>query len=51
MALEMDIPFDVVAEIKQSDFSKLASISREEFEAGYIKRLEEFVCPVTNMKF
>tara|TARA_R110002072_G_scaffold1989_1_gene16227 strand:+ start:1349 stop:2512 length:1164 start_codon:yes stop_codon:yes gene_type:complete len=51
MALEMDIPFDVVAEIKQSDFFKLASISREEFEAGYIKRLEEFVCPVTNMKF
>ncbi|WP_412470218.1 MULTISPECIES: hypothetical protein [unclassified Halobacteriovorax] len=50
-ALEMYLPFDLVAEMKKSEFSELAKLSREEFEADYKKRLEEFICPVTNLKF
>ena len=50
-ALEQYLAFDVVAEIKKSEFSKLAQVTREEFEADYAKQLEEFTCPVTNIKF
>lgn len=49
--LEMDLPYDVVYEIKKSNFSKIAQVSREEFEANYSKRLEQFICPVTNLTF
>ena len=49
--LEMYMPYDLVADIKRSKFSELASISREEFEADYEKRLSEFVCPTTNIQF
>ena len=49
--LEEAVPYDLISEIKKSDFSKLASVSREEFEAGYVKMLDEFVCPATNIKF
>ena len=50
-ALEQYMPFDLVAEIKKSPFSTLSKISREEFEDGYKKELEEFVCPISNLKF
>ncbi|OIQ20056.1 MAG: hypothetical protein BM556_06090 [Bacteriovorax sp. MedPE-SWde] len=50
-ALEQYLPFDLVAEIKKSEFSQLAKVSREEFEADYAKRLSEFVCPETGLKF
>ncbi len=50
-ALEQYLPFDLVAEIKKSEFSQLANVSREEFEADYAKRLSEFVCPETGLKF
>ncbi len=45
------IPFDVIKEIQNSDFAKTAGLSREEFEAGYKKALEEFRCPITQLNF
>lgn len=50
-SLEQDVPFDVVHEIKKSNFSKIAEVTREEFEANYAKRLEQFICPLTSLKF
>jgi len=50
-SLAQEMPYDLVAEIKKSQFSELAKISKEEFEEGYRKGLSEFVCPVTNIKF
>ena len=50
-SLAQDIAFDVVAEIRKSSFQKIADVSREEFENDFKKKLEEFVCPVTGMKF
>ncbi len=49
--LEQYLPFDLLAEIKNSPFMELSKISREEFEADYVKKLEEFVCPITKIKF
>ncbi len=49
--LEQDIPFDIISEIKSSPFLELSKISREEFEADYARRLTDFVCPETGMKF
>lgn len=51
ISLEQSIPYDLISNIKTSDFSKLASTSREEFEDRYVKMLDEFVCPMTNIKF
>ncbi len=50
-SLEQDLPYDVVADIKNSPFSELAKISREEFEEDYRRRLSEFICPLTNIQF
>lgn len=50
-ALEEYMPFDLVIEIKKSQFSTLAEISREEFEENYKKDLEKFVCPISNLSF
>lgn len=50
-SLEADIAFDVVAEIKKSPFSRVAELSVEDFQDQYKRDLEEFVCPVTNLKF
>lgn len=49
--LEQDIPFDVVQELKSGRFGELAKIPEDEMIAHYKKKLEEFVCPVTNLKF
>ncbi len=49
--LEADLPFDLVAEIKKSPFSKIAQRSEEDFEDEFKKNLEEFVCPLTSLKF
>lgn len=49
--LVADVPFDLVREIKASPFQKIADLSQEEFEANFCKELDEFVCPMTNMKF
>jgi len=45
------LPFDLIGEIKKSDFTKHADRPRAEFEAEYVKALEEFTCPLTGMKF
>lgn len=50
-SLDEVLPYDLIAEIKKSPFSPLANISRDEFEKDYIKRLSEFVCPITNIQF
>ena len=49
--LEQNIPYDVMSELRNSRFGKLAKFSEEEMVASYKKQLEEFVCPVTGMKF
>lgn len=45
------LPFDLVSEIKKSTFLEIANITKEEFENDYKKKLEEFTCPVTGLKF
>jgi len=47
----MDLPFDLISEIKKSKFSELANITKEEFENDYAIRLENFICPETGMRF
>ena len=49
--LERDLPFNLVPEMKKTEFGNIAALSEVEFEAGYKKRLENFICPVTGMKF
>lgn len=50
-SLEADLAFDVVAEIKKSNFNKVAELPKEEFDSQFSKNLDEFVCPITNLKF
>lgn len=49
--LVMNLPFDVVQEIKKSKFYQIAMTPQEEFEKQLAFELEEFVCPVTNLRF
>jgi hypothetical protein len=49
--LEQFLAFDFMSTIKDSEFLKLSKVPRDEFEESYKKRLEEFVCPVTNIQF
>jgi hypothetical protein len=49
--LVADVAFDVMAEIKKSPFYKIAEMPKSEFDNQYKKDLEEFVCPVTGLKF
>lgn len=51
LTLEPHLPFDLVAEIKKSEFSKISELSQDEFESSYIKSLDEFTGPVSNLKF
>jgi hypothetical protein len=50
-SLVADLPYDLVAEIKKSKFSKIAELSREDFEEEFKKRLDSFECPLTGLKF
>lgn len=50
-SLEADVAFDVVAEIRKSSFNRTAELPLEEFVAEFSKNLDEFVCPVTSLKF
>lgn len=45
------VPFDLLAEIKKSSFQKIADQSEEEFILEYQQKLDQFVCPLTSMKF
>lgn len=49
--LVADVPFDLVAEIKKSNFWKVSEISREDFENDFKKKLEDFTCPLTDLRF
>ncbi len=49
--LEQDLAFDVIKEIQKSKFTEIANRDRCEFEAEYVKRLDEFVGPVTKIQF
>ena len=50
-SLEQNLSYDFIQELKTSKFGELAKVSEEEMVAQYKKRLDDFVCPVTNMKF
>jgi hypothetical protein len=50
-SLVAHIPFDVVKEIKESNFYKISNISQDDFENDYCKMLDQFVCPMTNTTF
>ncbi len=50
-SLAMNLPFDVVQELKKSKFQVIANLSQEDFEKQMATELEEFECPVTGMRF
>ena len=50
-SLARDLPFDFAQTLKKSKFADLARMNREEFEAMFKQKLEEFVCPLTGLKF
>jgi hypothetical protein len=50
-SLVQDIAFDVVSEIRKSNFYKISEITEEEFLDSYKKRLEDFECPLTGFKY
>jgi hypothetical protein len=50
-SLEQHMAFDLVLEIKASEFSKKAEVSREDFEANLKKKLEEFKTPLVDFVF
>jgi hypothetical protein len=49
--LVADLPFDLVAEIKKTKFSKIADLPRAEFESEFKTKLDSFECPITGLKF
>ena len=49
--LEQNISYDVVRELRESRFGELAKMPEEQMVAYYKKQLEDFVCPVTSLKF
>ena len=48
---ERDLPFDVIQEIRKSRFMEIAEIPQEKFERDTAALLEDFVCPVTGLRF
>ena len=50
-SLERDLPFDFYQTLKKSKFATLAEQSKVEFEDIFKNKLEEFVCPMTQIKF
>ena len=50
-ALERCLPYDLIADLKTSKFGELAKVSEVDMLNQYKRRLEDFICPVTGMKF
>lgn len=51
LTLEAHMPFDLVLEIKKSEFFKSAQITKEEFEQTISNRLEKFTSELVDFKF
>ncbi|MCF8058362.1 MAG: hypothetical protein K9K67_03640 [Bacteriovoracaceae bacterium] len=49
--LESALPFDLIRDIKKSEFYRLSEVSRETFEADYKAELEKFRTPDVNFQF
>lgn len=49
--LARELPFDLYQTLKKSKFATTAEQPREEFEAMFKQKLDEFVCPLTGLKF
>jgi hypothetical protein len=50
-SLESALPFDLIREIKDSEFFHLSEVSQEDFEKQYKEELELFRCSETTFKF
>lgn len=50
-SLDSYLPADLLKEIKNSPFSKLSQISKEEFEENLSNRLVDFTSPLVDFKF
>ena len=50
-SLERDLPFDFYQTLKKSKFAVQALQSRDDFETMFKQKLDEFVCPITSMRF
>lgn len=51
LELEEYLPFNIIEDIKKSDFFKKSLISKDEHEANHRDLLDKFRCPLTNQKF
>lgn len=49
--LGRELPFDFYQTLKKSKFATKGEQSKEEFEVMFKQKLEEFICPLTGMKF
>jgi hypothetical protein len=49
--LEREMPIDLCRELKDSKFAKLALINQNDFEQSMKNKLNDFICPVTNITF
>jgi len=45
------LPIDMYQTLKKSKFTDTASQTKEEFEAMFVQKLNDFVCPVTGIQF
>jgi hypothetical protein len=50
-SLARELPFDLYQTLKKSKFATTSEQPREEFEAVFKQKLEEFICPMTGMRF
>lgn len=50
-SFEQDISYDLIAKIQESKFTTLSKVTKEEFEDDYTKKLSQFICPETGLKF
>jgi hypothetical protein len=50
-SLERDLPFDFYQTLKKSKFATLAEQTKDEFDDMFKNKLQEFVCPITQIKF
>ena len=50
-SLERCLPYDLIRDLKTSNFGELAKVTEDEMLSQYKRRLEDFICPITGMKF